>query len=167
MANALPPEPLSCLSVTLKPKAAGDVARPPVLGVFSFRHDAHLVPGLIENISPMVDGWISCDDRSSDGPFCDEHLRRRALLDAAVDHGAGWVLAVDPAERIESALADRIPDLIRADGLVAYELRLRAMFSQSGYRVDGGWDLLGARRLFSIRPDFLYDRAGLPDHRAG
>src|SRR5262245_28756985 len=147
MANALLPERLSCLSVTLKPKAAGDAARPLVLGVFSFRHDAHLVPGLIENIAPMVDGWVSWDDRSSDTPFGDESRRRKALLDAAVAHGAGWILAVDPAERIESALAGRIGDLVRAEGLVAYEFRLRAMFSVTEYRVDAGWDLLGARRL--------------------
>ena len=83
MANALPPEHLSCLSVTLKPKAA-DAGRPLVLGVFSFRDDAHLVPGLIENIGPMVDGWIAWDDRSSDSPFGDQRQRRKALLDAAV-----------------------------------------------------------------------------------
>ena len=34
--------------------------RPPrVLALFSFRHDAHLVQDLIENIRPMVDGWVS------------------------------------------------------------------------------------------------------------
>ena len=41
------------------------------------------------------------------------------------------------------------------------------MFSADAYRIDGNWALLGARRLFSIRPGFLYDRAGLSDHRVG
>jgi hypothetical protein len=167
MANALPPEHLSCLSVSLKPRAARDGDRPLVLAVFSFRHDAHLVPGLIENIGPMVDGWVSWDDRSSDIPFGDDGRRRKALLEAAVEHGARWILVVDPAERIESALAGRIRDLVRAEGLVAYEFRLRAMFSVTEYRVDAGWDLFGARRLFSIRPGFSYDRVASADPRPG
>src|SRR6266403_1753491 len=167
MANALPPEHLSCLSVTLKPETTAGAGRPLVLGVFSYRDDAHLVPGLIENVSPMVDGWIAWDDRSSDDPFGDGRQRRKALLDAAVEHGAGWILALDPAERIESALAGRIRDLVRAEGLVAYEFRLRAMFSVTEYRVDAGWDLFGARRLFSIRPGFSYNRVASADPRPG
>src|SRR2546428_326736 len=89
--------------------------------------------------SPGAACWIAWDDRSSDDPFGDERQRRKALLDAAVEHGAGWILALDPAERIESALAGRIRDLVRAEGLVAYEFRLRAMFSVTEYRVDAGW----------------------------
>ena len=111
----------SKLTVSLNPAAARGSADGLVLGVFSFRHDAHLVPGLVENIRPMVDGWVAYDDRSSDSPFGDERLRRKALLDAAVAQGARWILALDPAERIESALAGRIRNLIQADGLVAYE----------------------------------------------
>jgi hypothetical protein len=164
MSDSFPPEHRSHLSVSLKPRATREADRPLVLGVFSFRHDAHLVPGLIENMSPMVDGWVSYDDRSSDSPFGDERLRRKTLLDAAVAHGAGWILALDPAERIEAALAGCIRDLVRADGLVAYEFRLRSMFSAGQYRADGDWDRIGARRLFSIRPGFLYGRAGFADH---
>ena len=167
MADIAAQETGSPLSVSLNPRAARDRDRPLVLGVFSFRHDAHLVPGLIENIGPMVDGWVSWDDRASDSPFGDESRRRKALLEAAVEHGAGWILAVDPAERIESALAGRIRDLVRAEGLVAYELRLRAMFSVTEYRVDGAWDLFGARRLFSIRRGFSDDRVAFADPRAG
>jgi hypothetical protein len=167
MANAPPPAHRSCLSVTLKPETAAGAGRPLVLGVFSYRDDAHLVPGLIENTGPMVDGWIAWDNRSSDDPFGDERQRRQALLEAAVEHGAGWILALDPAERIERALAGRIRDLVRAEGLVAYEFRLRAMFSVTEYRVDGAWDLFGARRLFSIRPGFSYNRAASADPRPG
>jgi hypothetical protein len=167
MAEFLAQESPSPLSVSLNPRVALDDGRPRVLGVFSFRHDAHLVPGLIENIGPMVDGWVAWDDRSTDSPFGDESRRRKALLEAAVEHGARWILAVDPAERIESALAGRIRDLVRAGGLVAYELRLRAMFSVTEYRVDGAWDLFGARRLFSIRPGFSYNRVAFADPRFG
>ena len=45
----------------------------------AFRYDAHLVPGLLANIEPMVDGWISYDDRGSDAEFSDEPARRRPL----------------------------------------------------------------------------------------
>src|SRR5262249_23837500 len=57
--------------------------------------------------------------------------------------------------------------LVRGEGLVASEFRLRAMFSVSEYRVDGAWDLLGARRLFSIRPGFSYNRVASADPRPG
>jgi hypothetical protein len=167
VSDPIPPWLRSRLSVSLKPDATRGAGRPLVLGVFSFRDDAHLVPGLIENIGPMVDGWVSCDERSGEGPFGDERLRRKALLDAAVAHGAGWILAVGPAERIENGLAGRIRDLVQAEGLVAYELHLRAMFSAAEYRVDVGWGHLAARRLFSIRPGFHYDRCGFAGYRAG
>ena len=85
MQDTRSPELRSRLSVSLGPEASRRANRPLVLGVFSFRDDAHLVPGLIENIGPMVDGWVSYDDRSSDDPFGDEGLRRKALLDAAVE----------------------------------------------------------------------------------
>src|SRR5439155_11547671 len=111
-------------------------------------------------------GPVPWDDRVRDSSFGDESRRRTALLEAAVEHGAGWILAVDPAERIESALAGRIRDLVRAEGLVAYEFRLRAMFSVTEYRIDGAWDLFGARRLFSIRPGFSYDREAFAHPRA-
>ena len=70
--------------------------RPNVVAIFSFRHDAHLVPDLIENIAPMVDGWIAFDDTASTAFFSDEWGRRRALIEAALGIGARWILAVDP-----------------------------------------------------------------------
>lgn len=33
------------------------------IAVFSYRYDAHLVPDLIANLDPIVDGWIALDDR--------------------------------------------------------------------------------------------------------
>ena len=78
MAEFLAQESRSPLSVSLDARVSRDDDRPLVLGVFSFRHDAHLVPGLIENIGPMVDGWVAWDDRSTDSPFGDESRRRKA-----------------------------------------------------------------------------------------
>ena len=127
------PELRSRLSVSLKPDVTPGRGRPLVLGVFSFRDDAHLVPGLIENIGPMVDGWVSCDDRSSDRPFGGERLRRKALLDAAVAHGAGWILAVGPAERFESALAGRIRDLVRVADPRKRRAKAYALLARNGF----------------------------------
>ena len=87
--------------------------RPRVFAVFSYRYDAHLVPGLPENLRPAVDGFVSCDDRDGPPGPSDEPARRAALLRAARAAGADWILAADPDERIEDALALRIRDFTR------------------------------------------------------
>src|SRR5687767_7745742 len=98
------------IDVFVKPRTLssrrGRLRGPRVLAVFSFRYDFHLVPDLIANIEPMVDGWISYDDRSGGPPFSGEPLRRRALVEKAVELGARWMLAVDPDERFECGVAD-------------------------------------------------------------
>lgn len=132
--------------------------------MFSVRGDAHLVPGLIENLTPIVDGWVACDDRSDPEPLAGEPRRRRALLEAAVAAGARWILAVDPAERIEDRLGAERERLLAEDGLVAYAFNLRSMLSPEAWRADGRWERQETRRLFSIRPGFAYDRAGPLDH---
>jgi len=160
----MPSPSSSPITVQINPSAAAAPSRPRVLAVFSFRHDAHLVPALLKNLEPMVDGWVSYDDRSSPAPFSDECARRKALLDAAVAGGATWILAADPAERFEDALATRIRELIAAEGLVAYGFHVKEMYSPVDYRIDQGWNALKSRRLFSIRPGFAYDRHLFLDH---
>ncbi|MFO1056267.1 MAG: hypothetical protein U1E53_04795 [Dongiaceae bacterium] len=107
---------------------------------------------------------MACDDRANPEPFAGERRRRRALLEAAVAAGAGWVLALDPAERIEDGLGPQLDRLLAAEGLVAYAFRLRSMMSPTAYRTDDAWGVRRARRLFSIRPGFAYDRSGPLDH---
>src|SRR3990170_2728000 len=52
--------------------------RPPrVIAIFSFRYDAPLVPHLIENLRPIVDGYIAYDDRGASEPYTDERRERR------------------------------------------------------------------------------------------
>lgn len=123
---------------------------PAVLAVFSFRYDAHLVPGLLANIEPMVDGWVSWDDRGSGALFSDEPARRQALLCAARQAGAEWVLAVDPDERFERGLADAMPALVAAEGPVAWCFAVRELYGPDSYRLDGTWGRKSQSRLFRL-----------------
>ncbi len=143
------------ISVHIKPAARTQPAPAPrVLAIFSFRYDAQLVPDLISNIAPMVDGWVSFDDRASTALFSDEPARRRELLVAARAAGAEWVLAADPDERFESALASAMPSLTAATGPVAYAFALREMYDADHYRVDGVWGRKSQVRLFRM-PDVI------------
>ncbi len=150
--------------IAVQINAPASSSRPLVLAAFSFRHDAHLVPDLLRNLEPIVDGWVSYDDRSSLIPFTDECACRNALLAAAVASGATWILAVDPAERFEDSLSGLIRDLTAAEGLVAYEFYRKEMYSPTEYRSDAAWNGLRTRRLFSVRPGFAYDRHFFLDH---
>lgn len=124
--------------------------RPPrVLAVFSFRHDAHLVPALLRNIAPLVDGWISFDDRASEDLFSNETTRRLALLEAARDAGAEWALAVDPDERFDWLTRFSMRRLM--DGPAdAYWFRLREMYSPRHFRTDGVWGRKTQARLLRL-----------------
>lgn len=123
---------------------------PRVVGVFSFRYDAHLVPALIANIEPFVDGWISYDDRGATGVFSNEVHRRTTLLNAARETGAAWALAVDPDERFEAALADQMPGLLDHSAARAHTFPVREMYSPDHYRIDGVWGEKRQARLLSL-----------------
>lgn len=132
--------------------------RPPtLLVVYSFRYDAHLVPGLIANTSPVTDGWIAYDDRAARDVFSNEPSRRTALLDRARAEGATWVLAMDPDERIEAGLAARLPELLAAPGPRAYSLAFRELYGAHSYRVDGVWGRKRRICLFTLDGLAPYD----------
>ncbi len=132
-----------------------------VLAVFSFRYDAHLVPDLLANIKPMVDGWVSFDDTGSRELFSDEPARRHALLTAARSAGAQWILAVDPDERFESNLAVAMHALTCIEGSVAYTFALREMYDTEHYRIDGVWGQKTQTRLFRMPNEICQARAPL------
>lgn len=127
---------------------SGRAAR--VVAVFSFRYDAHLVPALIANITPFVDGWIVYDDRGASSVFSGEVQRRTALLNAAREAGAAWALAIDPDERFEVALAGKMPDLLGHASARAHTFPLRELYSPAHYRVDGVWGIKRQARLLSL-----------------
>lgn len=125
--------------------------RPRVLAVFSYRYDAHLVPNLLANIAPCVDGWAALDDRGSDHVFTAEVPRRLALLEAARAAGADWALAVDPDERFECGLQAQMPALLQHPDATAHTFALREMYGPMHYRVDGLWGEKRQPRLISLR----------------
>ena len=129
-------------------------SRQKIVAVFSYRYDQHLVPDLIANLDSIVDGWIAYDDRASGGIFSSEPRRRRALIAAAHEAGADWILAMDPDERLEHAVASRIGRLTGGSRHVAWGFRCREMYTPASYRVDGPWGLKMQHRLFgAYHPD--------------
>ena len=140
------------------------LGKPPVIAVFSFRYDSHLVPDLIENISPFVDGWVSYDDRQSGELFSNESKRRLILIGEARKLGARWILAIDPDERLESAAVNRFRALTRWNRNVAWNFWLRELYEPNVYRVDGIWGWKRMPRLFpAFAPDPNAER-GLHAH---
>lgn len=124
--------------------------RPRVIAMFSFRYDSHLVPALLENIAPMVDGWVCWDDRGSSDPVSIERDLRFRLLEAAHGCGADWVLRVDPDERFEAGLATRMDSLTAHKRPIVWTFNLRDLYSPDEYRVDGIWGLKQQGRLFPL-----------------
>lgn len=147
------------ISLRPRPKRRGwrfwYARQPNVIAIFAFRYDAHLVPGLLQNIEPSIDGWVSYDDRTSVNPPTTEPQRRRVLMEAAHAAGANWILAVDPDERFEEGLKDRIPQLTAKRGRFAWSFNFREMYSPTEYRVDGLWGAKRRRRLFPIFDDLF------------
>lgn len=124
--------------------------RPKLVAVFSFRYDAHLVPDLLANIGPLVDGWISWDDRNAKEAFSGDTARRHALIEAAHAVGAQWILAVDPDERFEVGAAKTIRKLVRVPGCVCWTFELKELYTPTAYRIDGLWGRKRQKRLFPI-----------------
>src|SRR5262245_5572084 len=124
--------------------------RPLVLAVFSYRYDAELVPDLLANIAPAVDGWVAFDDRDATDVFSSEPRRRRLLIERASELGATWVLGIDPDERLERGAATCIRALTRERQRIVWEFNLREMFTPTAYRVDGIWGAKMQGRLFPV-----------------
>jgi hypothetical protein len=120
------------------------------VAVFSYRYDAHLVPDLIENLRPIVGGYIALDDRGAEELFSPEPPRRRRLIRAARDMGAQWVLSIDPDERLERAAAEVLPRLTAVSEPVSLGFWLRELYAPDAYRVDGLWGTKVRYRLFPL-----------------
>ncbi len=136
--------------------------RPRIVALFSYRFDAHLVPDLLQNIAPLVDGWIAFDDRAGDGVFTSETARRRALMARAREVHAEWVLFVDPDERFEEGAAARFGELTRARGRVVWGFNIREMYSPDAYRVDGVWGQKERPSMFRLREGQVF--SDMPVH---
>ncbi len=135
--------------------------RPRLAAIFSYRFDAHLVPALKHNLLPIVDAFVSFDDRSAEGTFSSEPDRRRALIDAAQELGADWVLAMDPDERIESGAGPTLRRLMESGRHQALKFALRELYLPNAYRVDGIWGRKSQDRMFQLQRGMRLDYAAL------
>lgn len=126
------------------------LGRPTLLALYSFRHDAHLVPALRENLTGLVDGFVAWDDRQSSGDITTEPLRRKLLLDEAKRLNADWALALDPDERLEPAAAVELRAIMARRRACLVNFRLREMFEPDAYRIDGIWGSKTICRMFPL-----------------
>ncbi|MEO8529617.1 MAG: glycosyltransferase [Deltaproteobacteria bacterium] len=123
--------------VVLREPAVGSAR---IIAIFSYRYDAHLVPDLIANISPIVHGYAVWDDRGDHEHHSNEPMRRNALNAAALEMGADWILGIEPDERLETRARLRLHDI--ANGRIsrsAWSLNLREMVRPDAWRRDGVW----------------------------
>lgn len=123
---------------------------PLVIAVFSYRYEAHLLPDFIANIRPVVHGYVAWDDRAATTGLSSEPERRNRLLAEARAMGARWILAIDPDERIEDRLAERLPELLSQGEVNLWMFQKREMFTPDSYRVDGIWGEKNHLSLFPI-----------------
>lgn len=149
------------------------------------------LPGYLRNVGPHVDGIIALDDgsRDSSGDFLessqevlevirvpadrrewDELGNHRALVAAALRHGADWILSLDADERVERdfrARAERVIARGRLLGMTAFRLRYRELWdAPDQYRVDGIWDEKTRGSLFRAASDHIFDPRPLHGRKA-
>ena len=157
-----------------------------MLALLAVRDGMRHLPGYLRNVGPQVDGIVALDDGSSDGsadllaasdavlellrvppgrPAWDEVGNHRALVAAALRHGAEWIVCVDADERLESGFRERAERAIRRGrplGCSAFAVRLRELWDDPGqYRADGIWGRKAMARLFRARDDHEFDPAPL------
>lgn len=124
--------------------------RPKVICLFAYRYDENLVPDLLENVAPFTDGWIAWDDTKRTELWYHEGEVRRALVGAARENGADWVLCMDPDERLEAGAKEKIRNLVLGDRDIIWGVHVREMYSVDQYRVDGIWGQKKGYRLFAL-----------------
>lgn len=127
-----------------------------LLAVFSFRFDAALVPALKENLWPVVDGFVSWDDRAAEGVFSSEGERRKKLIAEAQRLGADWVLGMDPDERLQNDAARRIRACMAKKPAI-WGFNIRELYEPDKYRSDGIWNRKQVQRLFPLSGTMAFD----------
>jgi hypothetical protein len=162
-----------------------------LLATLMIRDEVRFLPGLLRNLASQVDGIVALDDGSRDGgdrlleesplvlellrippdrPGWDQPGNHRRVVEAALRHGAEWIIAVDADERLEIDFRARAERVIRRGGrrgLSAFGLRFLELWdSPRAYRIDGIWGRKFQPRLFRARADHLFDERPLHCFRA-
>ena len=158
--------------------------RPPrLLGLVAFRDESRYLPGLLENLEPLVDGLIGLDDGSSDdsadivrshpltlhvlnlprgaqGELMDGRNHRR-LTEAAWAFKADWLYGIDADERLERSFRERAEEEIRRaewrgwDGIWVHVRELWG--APDVWRADGIWGQKRKATLFRSDPGHVFD----------
>jgi glycosyltransferase involved in cell wall biosynthesis len=153
-----------------------------MLALLQARNEMRYLPRYVANVAPQLDGIVALDDGSRDGsaeyledcdsvlevlrrppdrPAWDEQGNLRALVEAARQHEAEWLLALDADERLEREFRVRAERVIRRGGLLgftAYGVRLRELWeAPDRFRADGIWGDKVVARLFQARADHEFD----------
>ena len=146
------------------------------------RDDIRFLPGLLRNVAPHVDGIIALDDGSSDGsdrllaesslvlellrnpparPGWDQPGNHKRLVEAALRHGAEWIIAIDADERLEYEFRGRAERVVQRGlsiGLTAFGVHFRELWdSPLSFRADGIWGRKTQPRFFRAMADHLFD----------
>ncbi len=166
--------------------------RPRLLALLTFHNEMRYLPDYFLNIAPHVDGIIALDDGSDDGSgefvesqaavmelirlprrqphIWDEPRNRRLLVEAALRHGADWLVVVDADERVELDFrmrADAEMLQAEADGTLVLTAVMRELWNHADhFRCDGIWDGKRPARLFKARQDHQFDDRSLHGHWA-
>ena len=157
-----------------------------LLATTMVRDDARFLPGMLRNVGAQVDGMIALDDGSTDGsdrlleecphvlellrnqpdrPYYDEPGGHQRLVEAALRHGAEWIMSVDADERLERDFRSRAERVIRRGqrlGMEGFSVRTRDLWDSLGrYRIDGIWGRKSQPRLFRASADHQFDPRAL------
>ena len=154
-----------------------------LFALVAFRDEMRFLPGLIENLSPHVDGIVALDDQSEDDsaefmasqPLVVELLRippgaqgeledgrnHRALTEASWKHDPDWLLGIDADERVERDFRSRAEgEIDRAESLGhdALWVHFRELWDEPDhFRSDGLWGGKRKACLFRARRDHRFD----------
>ena len=167
-------------------------SKPRLLALLTFHNEMRYLPDYFLNIAPHVDGIIALDDGSGDGSgefvesqaavrelirlprrqphIWDEPRNRRLLVEAALRHGADWLVVVDADERVELDFrkrADAEMAQAEADGTLVLTAVMRELWDHADhFRSDGIWGGKRPARLFKARQDHQFDDRSLHGHWA-
>ena len=128
---------------------------PKIFAAFAFRYDAELNPDLLKNISGIIDGYVSYDDRENKSTWYHEGKIRNLLIKKARAAGADWILCIDPDERFEIGAAKKIRKLVdtHSNQNVVISFPFRELWTPKQYRIDGVWGEKRKRILFPLKKD--------------